>query len=52
MKDLIFDLLVILAIIIVGAGSIFLEEHHAYRKEKYSREGFKEYKKRMKNRRY
>ena len=52
MKDLIFDLLIILAIIFVGGLSIFLEEHHAYRKEKYSGESFKEYKQRMKSRKY
>ena len=52
MKDLIFDLLVILAILSVAAISVFLEEHYAWRKERYSGESFKEYKKRMKSRKY
>lgn len=52
MKDLIFDLLVILAILSVAAISVFIEEHHAWRKEKYVGESFREYKRRMKSRRY
>ena len=52
MKEVNFELLVVLAILFVGGLSIFLEEHHAWRKERYTGESFKEYKQRMKSRKY
>jgi len=51
MENLIFSILGITAILLLAIPPK-IQEHRAYKKEKLAGEKFKEYKKRMKNRRY
>ena len=49
--DLIFTIIGVVAILLLAIPTK-IQEKRAYRKEKFSGEGFKEYKIRMKNKKY